>query len=268
MVNTTTRSASSAAENSDGVIVEMASNDISDATKLYLEELIKKSTDSLLTKIDELEKKLTTCDTKITSLTSEVNSSKFKIQSLENQLGVVKSANARLLVQQDDQENYGRRMNVRIEGIPYDNQETQETLFTQIKEELMEVDIKIEDSDVVRFHRSAKPKKNKQNILCAQTILKFSRWNHRREAHYANKKAREKKLSFRIHNDLTKRRYLLLNRARDEIDRRFPNQANRPRDAKIFAYTDVNSNLIIRNGGDAFDFNTNTQLDEILDDLM
>ena len=69
--------------------------------------------------------------------------------------------------------------------------------------------------------------------MCAQTIVKFARWPHRRQAHYVNKKAREAGKSFRIHHDLTKRQYNLLSRARAEINHRFGQQSNE--NEKIFA---------------------------------
>ena len=281
--------------------------DISDATKTYLEHLITKSTEALskeladcksvltdckkelaacITKLDQYDAKFEEYDRKfvemgeiIDSLKTDLNASKHKAQHLENRLGVVKAANDHLVVKHDDLENYGRRLNVRVEGIPYEKNETEDQLLGKIKSNFAKVDIVLDDRDVVRYHRSAKPRENKQGTLCAQTIIKLVGWKARRAAHYANKLAREKKLGVRFHNDLTKRRYLLLAHARGEIDRFYPEQKRRELDArardvngerddtKVFAYCDVNSNLVVRRGKDAWPFNTEEELGDILEDL-
>ena len=135
-----------------------------------------------------------------------------------------------------------------------------------MKTKLASVDINIKKHDIVRFHRSAKPSRNRDGILVAQTIIKFARWGKRSLAHFVNKRAREEKKGFRIHNDLTQRRYQLLNRARDVISTRFPteNPNDRP---SVIAFANVNSNLIIRSGREKYQFNTESELDNILNEI-
>ena len=167
-------------------------------------------------------------------------------------------------VQRDDLENYGRRLNIRIEGIEYEKEETEDQLYTKIKKCFHEVDIEIEKRDIVRFHRSAAPVR-RGGKLVAQTIVKLSAWEHRRKAHYANKRARQEGKSFRIHNDLTRRRFDLLSRARDRLATKY---ADAGRDDVVpFAYADVNSNLKLRRGRTVYDFNTPADLNNILDEL-
>ena len=226
--------------------------DISPATKAYLEDLIEKLT-------ERLEKKLERSEEKVVELTRQLDRSRGQVRALQ--------------IEVDDLQQYTRRQSVRIEGITYQRGETEDDLFTKIKTSFSEVDITIEKNDLVRFHRSAKPKNNKNGTLCAQTIVKFARWNIRRQAHYANKKARQTKKSFRIHHDLTRRRYLLIDRARGEIDRRFAEhnnareQDNNEHKDKVFAFVDINSNLLIRSGETTYPFNTDEELTSVLDEI-
>ncbi len=106
---------------------------------------------------------------------------------------------------------------------------------------------------------------NLDEKLVAQTIVKLAGWEHRRKAHYANKRARQEGKSFRIHNDLTRRRFDLLSRARDRLATKY---ADAGRDDVVpFAYADVNSNLKLRRGRTVYDFNTPADLNNILDEL-
>ena len=63
-----------------------------------------------------------------------------------------------------------------------------------------------------------------------------------------------------------------MERARSEIQRRFPTDRgqhdNENRRDKVFAFADVNSNLLIRAGEDTFPFNTDDDLDKILDEVQ
>jgi len=175
-------------------------------------------------------------------------------------------------IEHDNLESYGRRLNVRIEGLEHHADETPEQLFTQIKDALESVDIPVKKEDLVRFHRSGPPVRREGKTV-AQTIVKFARWDQRRQVHFANKRAREGRKSFRIHGDLTRRRHSLLMKARDQLAARFPNEGGQPRDGAQrrepapFAYADVNSNLKIRRGEQVHNFNTSTELENIIKDL-
>ena len=157
-------------------------------------------------------------------------------------------------------------MNVRIEGIEHQRDETQEQLFEKVKACLAEVDIPITKNDIVRFHRSGPPVR-KEGKTTAQTMVKFARWDQRSRAHYANKAARLGGKSFRIHNDLTKRRFVLLTKACEQLAARFPTNRADNAAPPVFAYTDVNSNMKVRRGDRVFEMNTNEDLTEIIRQL-
>ena len=238
-------------------------NDISQATVNFLEELIKRSNEAILQKLDASVKH-------VAHLTAKLDEAQDVIKTLREEIDTIK-------VDADDLQQYGRRLNVRIEGIEYVRGESEDELYEKVKENLSEVDVKIKKRDVIRFHRSAAPKRNNYDgRLCAQVIVKFARWEHRRAAHFANKKACEGRKSFRVHHDLTKRRYNLLSQAREALKAKYP-PVNRPDDDQgvvasddnrpPFAYADMNSNLVIRQGKETFRFNTKAELDCIIDQL-
>lgn len=169
-------------------------------------------------------------------------------------------------IQHDDLEQYGRRMHIRIEGLEFKEEETPEQHFEQIKTALQSVGVPVVASDVVRFHRSSRAV-TREGKLVKQTIVKFARWEQRRQAQFANKKARETGKDFRIHGDLTRRRHGLLLKARELIDSRFPRTPAAAREGGTrapFAYADVNSNLRVRRGEECHTFNTSSELEAIV----
>ena len=166
-------------------------------------------------------------------------------------------------IEHDNLESYGCRMNVRFEGLEHTAGETPDQLFSQIKSALQSVDIQLKKEDVVRFHRSGPPVRSDGKMV-AQTIVKFARWEQRRQVHFANKRAREAGRPFRVHGDLTRRRHSLLTKAREKLAAQFPVEGTQRRDPAPFAYADVNSNLRIRRGDVVASFNTSTELDEAI----
>ena len=173
----------------------------------------------------------------------------------------------------DDLQQYGRRKSVRIENIPVptgEQQETTEELLASVKEKLKEIEIEIEDTDVVRLHRNSKARPNKEGVNCAQTLLKLSNWKAREKFSGANKTAYRKKKNVRVHNDLTQRRFSLLKYARERTERamarRFPNKEQRDRlpfEKKVFAYSNLQSDLKFRVGKLVHSFNTFEEFDDL-----
>ena len=140
-----------------------------------------------------------------------------RVESLAGQLveaeTEAKSKHENLAIAQDDTEQYGRRMNIRIENIEYKMDETEEELKEKIEEVLTKVGVDVEESMLVRWHRSGRAHVNDDGIRVAQTILKFRSWKPRKQAHAWRKYAKELDLPFIIRPDLTKRRYNLLREA-------------------------------------------------------
>ena len=231
--------------------VALPPTDMSEATRTFIELNFK----GVIEKLDQnaatiamLTGRVADAEKQITELQVDKTNLEIKVEKMSGQLDI----------KIDDIEQYQRRQNIRIENVKYNKDDTEEQLFDSVKLALSEVDVNIEPKDVIRFHRSAAPKRNKDGNMCAQVLLKFSHWTQRRAAHGANKKARERKVAVRIHHDLTRRRYALLSRARRMIDQHLPNRR------ATFCYADMNSNLLIRSGANTHPFNNEVELDDII----
>jgi len=206
--------------------------------------------------------------------TAKVEQQQLQIDELRATLGESRDDNKQLRsqlvdtnIEHDNLENYGRRLNVRFEGLEHSAEETSDQLFAQIKSALQSVDIPLEKEDVVRFHRSG-PAVRRDGKTVAQTIVKFARWYKRRQVQFANKRAREAGKPFRVHGDLTRRRHGLLIKARELLAARFPSNGDQRRNPAPFAYADVNSNLKVRRGDVVHSFNTTTELEGIITRLL
>ena len=150
-------------------------------------------------------------------------------------------------------------MNIRLDGIEYEEAETESALKAKIDNALKSVDVDISPDMFVRFHRSSAPYTNKDGKTVSQCIMRFASWKQRRQAHVGKKKAREEKLPIFISHDLTKRRYDL-----------FKTAARRLKQLNIkdtFAFVDVNSNLAMRNAGKVAFFNTHDELNDLLNNI-
>ena len=112
---------------------------------------------------------------------------------------------------------------------------------------------------VCTLHRSSPPRTNDDGVVVAQTIVKFRHWDPRRKSHLGREDARKK--GFAIRHDLTKRRYGLLKKARDIIKQQFAECD------EVYAYADINCNLVIRRGAKAFHFNNDMELTHALSQI-
>ena len=136
-------------ESLDGVVNDDVQSDedrvnceLSESAMRYLEKLLanhekrlterfEKSELKLMDKISSLEKKITEKDNIIDALQSAQEKSNDK-------LAVVRAANDHLVIAIDDLQQYGRRYNVRLEGIEYDQKETSQQLKEKIEHTLPE----------------------------------------------------------------------------------------------------------------------------------
>jgi len=215
--------------------------DISPSTKLYLDSLFNGLIAKFNAGLRERDLKIESLEKRNADLEMRCERTKYEVKAAKIEL--------------DNLQQYQRRRNVRIEGIEKAEGETEEKLFESIQKTLKEVDVVVEEKDIVRFHRSAAPKINKETKkMCQQVIVQFSHWKPRKQCHFANRKARDAGKSFRINHDLTRKRYNMLNDVRAEITRRF-------------AYADMNCNLMIRRGDESFRFEGKNDVDPILNQL-
>ena len=200
---------------------------------------------------------------KFNQLKMELSEARSENRSLRQKL-------AKSNLELDDLQQYGRRLNIRFEGIEFEEGETTAALFTKVKENLEKVNVNIVESDVVRLHRSSKPKIFEGKRV-AQTIVKFATWKTREKLHGINRQAKSVNANFRVHSDLTPRRFQLMKDARERIDRELMRMHGGKEDIKklrdeekVFAFTNINSDLRVRAKGEVLRFHTHEDLEEIL----
>ena len=181
---------------------------------------------------------------------------------------------------QDNDEQYGRRMNVRVEGLAWEEGETDDQLETQILKKFADQGVPLQPSDIIRMHRSSKPKNKDNRPTTKQAIIKLSNWKAREKLRGWNKEARRveketKVPQLRVNNDMTKRRLTLLDAARSRIKTGLARQHSvkqieegLPDHQNVFAYCNIQSDLRIRARGNVHSFNSLEDLDEVLTKLF
>ena len=243
---------------------------IHDAVNGAISTATRRLEESLTNKLNTLSLELSAAKADNASLRRQLTESdqslKSENASLRQQMSVIRT-------QHDDLEQYGRRMSVRIEGIEVKENETNDDLRAMVTEEMSKLGVSLRDEDIVRLHRSSRPSM-KDGVTTAQTIVKVASWRAREKLHGLNKKAKNLKRRVRVNNDLTRRRYQLLSRARDKIyhgmTSRFSVEEMKTLsdDKNVFAYVNINSDLKVRVRGRVLAFNTDDELDHILQETF
>ena len=262
--------------------------DLSEASLVAIGALIKSQ---LAVAISDLEgrlearitERLTSFDERFDALNSQHASA---IQSLEHRVEALAKQNTKLRdnvfqVEDDfymlhdrieDQEQRDRRYNVRIENVIIDSrEETEEQLSVKIIDELAKADVTLVASDIVRCHRSSRPREE-NGIRTAQTIIKVASWAARKKLNNVNRQARAKKLSIRAHHDLTRERLDLLQYARSRIERSMNTKYSADQlkslgdNEKCFAFATINCDIIMRLNGAMFPFKTAEEFDDLFRD--
>lgn len=142
--------------------------------------------------------------------------------------------NQNVLKKCEENEQYGRRLCLRIEGIkPAESDETSSDVFDKVRDLIKEHAPEIPDDVIDRAHRigpvfETKDKVKKQNI-----IVRFTTFRHRTIL-YQKRKSIEN-ISIRL--DLTKERYVMLMSAREMVEEN---------ENVKFVYADINCRLKIR----------------------
>ena len=221
--------------------------------ELRLAERFTESETRLLERIDSLELKIAEKDELINDLRQSNVDLEKRMSQMESQVAIVRAANKNLIIDQDDLQQYGRRTNIRLEGLEYEERETHCQLKAKVEDALKSVGVDMKDGLLERFHRSGAPYVYNGKRV-AQTIIRLRYWEQRVQAQQGKKVARENNLPVMIRNDLTKRRQFLLKRATDLL----------PKRKGTFAFANINSNLVVRDGELLHSFNTEQELDDIL----
>ena len=154
----------------------------------------------------------------------------MKIKSLSQKqvLELIKE-NIKNRVASEENEQYGRKLCLRIDGIPTEKKVPSENVLDKVPEMWTEAGVDIPNEVVDRAHRIGPSYTDKNsNVECKSVIVRFTTFRHRTMADRAKKKM---KSGVRVKLDLTKSRYTLLTDANKVV--------NQNLDIK-FCYVDIN----------------------------
>ena len=172
-----------------------------------------------------------------------------KIDALEAKVAMMESYIAHMENGIDEQEQYNRRLCLRIDGIvpPKQGQsETGDQCLKKVNSVFKELKVAIPDEVIDRAHRIGKPKV-KNGINIHTMIVRFTTWRHRTAVY----RARKVSSKYKIRLDLTKKRLNAMVKVSKDLDIK-----------KLgFAFADVNCQLCAKVGDKFVYFNANDDLD-------
>ena len=232
--------------------------------KTILEEL-KKDIDLLVN--EEKENISTYIQTKKTvpekdlEFAASLEAVKQHVKSLQEDNYKLKVAHSKVVMELDDLQQYGRRPNLRIYGVPVEVNETAAMVEEKVKTILGNIGTDVPTTKPIKFdraHRVGKPKVDQKGHKQQAIIVRFRTFRERTLVYKARKSIKER-LKYGISLDLTKRRLKLLNEARDMVED-IPGIK--------FAYTDINCQTrIFTNTNKHIIFNSLEELENIVTDF-
>ena len=175
--------------------------------------------------LELVEQKFKEKDEKIEILESQVS-------MLQNHVTNLKHAYDKKI---DDLEQYGRRLCLRIDNVPYKEKETADEVLKIVKGKFTEAEVDIPDTVLDRAHRIGQPYTLTNSGVKVQSIItRFTTFRHR-TIFYRKRKSLKEGVTVKL--DLTKSKYETLKEAREVIDK-----------VKVvkFVYADINCRLKVR----------------------
>ena len=174
------------------------------------------------------------------SITNMVKEQGDKLTALEETIDVLEAKNAMLeshVVQlrsnQESQEQYSRRLCLRIDGIRFPangNQESSDDVLEKVKHVFNEIGVEVPDAVIDRAHRIG-PKSFGDGKAKQQVIVRLTTWRHRTAVYRARKKSSKVKIRL----DLTKPRLSLIIAANELLKQH----------KDSFAFADINSHPVL-----------------------
>ena len=184
----------------------------------------------------------------------------LKIEKLESQVAMlqqhISTLKQQTITKTEELEQYGRRLCLRIDGVPTAKCETAEDALNSVKSEIEESGLIIPEVVLDRAHRIGKTYIDSEtNEEKSSVIVRFTTFRHRTMVY----KQRKQIKNVKIRLDLTKVRFSLLMKAREKIENN---------DKVKFVYADINCRLRLHptTGKDCF-FDTLEDLEKILVNL-
>ena len=178
-------------------------------------------------------------------------------QMLKHQVSELKRLNISNQNNHEELEQYGRRLCLRIDGVPTKANESSDDVLDSVKSLFKEAKEDIPESVIDRAHRiGSRYQDASSNNYCKSIIIRFITFRHRTMFYRAKNKL---KRGVKIKLDLTKSRFNLLKRANDHV-KEVPSIK--------FCYADINCRLKVKfndeNQKDIF-FSSFDELRDIVD---
>ena len=131
-----------------------------------------------------------------------------KISILEDRISSLEDA-------LESAEQYQRRLILRVDGVPTENNESTEVVFTKIENMIKEACPDISSSDIDRAHRIG-PEYNDYTtkLKCRSIIVRFTSFKARTKVYRSRRKMKKVKVKL----DLTKKRYITLMKAVEDAN--------------------------------------------------
>ena len=199
----------------------------------------------------DLEGKATT--NQLDKLFQEIRAKNEKIELLESKVAVLENAVNLLKQKCDDNEQYSRRMSLRITNIALEPNENASKCVEMAVNTLNKIEgVDLQKAEIDRAHRVGASREN----IPRQMIVKFKDWNTRANV-YKNRRSLNDNKEF---VDLTKRRFSLkmaaINKVRD-LD-----------DVVDYVFSDINCRLCAKlNNGEFKYFNSEDEFNVIISSL-
>ncbi len=167
-----------------------------------------------------------------------IETQKKQIEELQSKISVMDSLITQLRNNVDDQEQYQRRLCLRISGIPTPKageSESREDCLEKVKSQFKDqLELDILDTVIDRAHRIGKARVV-DGKRYRQVIVRFTTWRHRTQVYRARKKAQ----SHKINLDLTYYRSKAIQSA---------NSLLKPKGSSYYAFADVNCRMCAKLG--------------------
>ena len=144
---------------------------------------------------------------------------------LQKHVENLKRSNEELQKKCEENEQYGRRLCLRIKGLTKKSKETANDVLHQVRDLFKEAEVEIPDAVLDRAHRISRENND--------VIVRFTTFRHRTLLYRNRKKLKNKS----IHLDLTKSRLSLLNEARKFTENN---------EDVAFCYADINCRCKLR----------------------
>ena len=177
----------------------------------------------------------------------------LRISTLEARIVMLEKYIERIEDRNEENEQYQRRLCLRINGIEVSDDESGDDCLDQVKKVFEDIKVEVPDVAIDRAHRIGKVKRDNNGKPQTQMIMRFTSWRFRNRVYSARKATRK----YKIHLDLTKSRLNLINTANDLLV-----DAGRN---KCFAFADVNCRPCLKLEDDFRFFSNEGDLKQILD---